>query len=368
MQITADFPGGNILVDGIDGDTARIRQDRRTTTEWWFYWNFRVSGVAGREVRFVFGDGDVIGSGGPCLSEDGGATWRWLGRECVEEVPGGTAFTHRFGSEMAAARLAFCIPHTEQHLHAYLAARPRIERTALTTSEAGREVELLTRPSSRGDFLAVFTARLHACETMGSYVLEGLLDGWDEDSPDGAFLRERVDARAVPFFDKDGVEAGDQGKLRAPHDHNRDFTEFRYAATRAFAAALPGWRGAPTLALDLHCPWIRGGRNEEVFLVGVPEPWEKERARFSALWTESQQGDLTYRPENDVAFGREWNTSDRATSSGYLRANTPVRFAAAVEMPYAVAGGRTVTVENARMVGRDLARAVSRYIAASARC
>ena len=45
--IDADFPGGNILVERVDGNTAYIRQDLRDTTGHWFCWYFRVTGAAG---------------------------------------------------------------------------------------------------------------------------------------------------------------------------------------------------------------------------------------------------------------------------------------------------------------------------------
>ena len=71
LGIDGDGPG-----EGIDGHLAelvgqvpglgkgrgrlRLRQDRRDTTIWWFYWYFRVTGAAGRELRFQFADGQVI--------------------------------------------------------------------------------------------------------------------------------------------------------------------------------------------------------------------------------------------------------------------------------------------------------------------
>ena len=52
MQIDADHEGGNVIVERIDGDTVRLRQDLRDTQGWWFYWSFRVRGAAGRKVTF----------------------------------------------------------------------------------------------------------------------------------------------------------------------------------------------------------------------------------------------------------------------------------------------------------------------------
>ena len=47
LRIDADFPGGNIIVDGIEGDTAFLRPNLRDTQGDWFCWAFRVRG-AGR--------------------------------------------------------------------------------------------------------------------------------------------------------------------------------------------------------------------------------------------------------------------------------------------------------------------------------
>jgi len=46
-RIDAGFPGGNIIVDGIEGDTVFLRPDLRDTQGDWFYWAFRVRGSAG---------------------------------------------------------------------------------------------------------------------------------------------------------------------------------------------------------------------------------------------------------------------------------------------------------------------------------
>ena len=62
IEIDADYPGGNIVIERIDGDVIDLRQDRRDTKRWWFYWNFRVGGAAGRALKFRFTDGDVIGT------------------------------------------------------------------------------------------------------------------------------------------------------------------------------------------------------------------------------------------------------------------------------------------------------------------
>ena len=54
VQIDANFPGGNIVVERMEGDTVFLHQDLRETAGDWFYWCFRVRGAAGRTLQFQF--------------------------------------------------------------------------------------------------------------------------------------------------------------------------------------------------------------------------------------------------------------------------------------------------------------------------
>ena len=83
IRVDADFPGGNIVVDSIAGDTVTLHQDLRDTAGNWFYWYFRVRDAAGRTLRFCFSESNPIGTRGPALSLDGGKSWSWLGSNAV---------------------------------------------------------------------------------------------------------------------------------------------------------------------------------------------------------------------------------------------------------------------------------------------
>ena len=63
----------------------------------------------------------------------------------------------------------------------------------------------------------LLTSRHHACESTGSYVLEGVIKALCENPIEG------YEFFVVPMTDFDGVCDGDQGKNRIPHDHNRDY-------------------------------------------------------------------------------------------------------------------------------------------------
>ena len=65
LTVDADFPGGNIVVDRIEGDTVFLKPDLRDTSTWWFYWHFRVRAAAGRTIKFQFAGRSPIGTRGP---------------------------------------------------------------------------------------------------------------------------------------------------------------------------------------------------------------------------------------------------------------------------------------------------------------
>ena len=64
--ISADFPGGNVVVLGADGATVRLAPDLRETQRFWFFW------------RFEFPDGNCVGTRGPAVRRAGERGWRWL--------------------------------------------------------------------------------------------------------------------------------------------------------------------------------------------------------------------------------------------------------------------------------------------------
>src|SRR5262245_56365163 len=74
LQVDVDFPGGNFVLDKIDGDIVQLHQDLRDTAGDWFYWYFRVREAGGRTLTFQFTKGNPIGVRGPAVSSDAGKT------------------------------------------------------------------------------------------------------------------------------------------------------------------------------------------------------------------------------------------------------------------------------------------------------
>ncbi len=373
IRVDADIPGGNIVLDSIEGDTIRVHQDLRDTDGEWFYWAFRVRGAEGRTLSIEFTRGNVIGVRGPAVSLDRGRHWRWLGASATE----GPRFRYRVPYNVAEVLFSVTIPYFESDLRAFLrrhSGNPALESGVLARSKKGRDIEHLHlgclngAPQSR----VLLTARHHACESLANYSLEGILESILSPTEDGRWFRENVEFFVVPFMDKDGVEDGDQGKNRLPHDHNRDYTdESIYPSVRALRDFVPRWSGGRLkIALDLHCPYIRGkdesDDHEDVQFVGGPDPeiWSRVE-QFSRILESVQTGQLVYSHNNNLPFGKSWNTAtpgDLKSFAMWASEQPGMLFASTIEIPYANAGGNEVNAESARSLGRDLARALRIYL------
>jgi hypothetical protein len=371
--IDADFPGGNIVVERIEGDEADLRPDLRDTEGWWFYWNFRVRGGQGRTLTFRFTGPNPIGVRGPARSTDQGLTWTWLGADCVE----GASFRHAFGPDEKEVRFCFAMPYQESHLRDFLTTLRDDRLLAveeLCTTPAGRGVERLRvgDPHIEPRYRIFVTARHHACESLASYALEGLINAALGETDDGRWFRENVHLVAIPFVDKDGVEQGDQGKNRRPRDHNRDYGgESVHPSVAAIRGFVPEWScGRLDVFLDLHCPSIRGPHSEVIYLVGNADPtmWRRQEAFGEALEA-ARRGRLPYRATDNLPFGTAWNT-DRNYAQGISSARwagelAGIGLATTIEIPYANAGGNTVDAVSARAFGHDLLRGLRAFLTAA---
>jgi hypothetical protein len=161
------------------------------------------------------------------------------------------------------------------------------------------------------------------------------------------------------------VEDGDQGKNRKPHDHNRDYRgKSIYPSVRALRELVPRWsQGRLRIALDMHCPYIRGGANDHLFFVGGPsqENWQRIQ-QFGRVLKSAQTGSLQYTGRFDIPHGVSWNKATTGPCGKWAETLPGVWLATTIEVPYASAGGKTVTPKTARTFGRALARAIRRFL------
>jgi hypothetical protein len=207
---------------------------------------------------------------------------------------------------------------------------------------------------------------------IASYTLEGFLESVLSDTDMGHWFQNHVEILAVPLVDKDGVEEGDQGKNRKPHDHNRDYRgNSIYPSVRAIRNFVPQWsQERLRVVLDLHCPYIRGKYNEVIYIVGSPNPsiWQQQQ-EFAAILESVCVGSLRYCAKSSLPFGTTWNTAkdygEYKSCSRWGGEQPGVRLATTIEIPYANVGTAVVTTGNARDFGHDLARALRQYLQSS---
>jgi len=276
-----------------------------------------------------------------------------------------------FGPAASDVRFCFCLPYVGADLQRFLkryAGRRELRAEVLCRSRKGRSVELLRLGSltRQPQHRLLITCRHHACETTANYVLEGLIAAVLADDQEGRWLREQAEFFIVPFVDKDGVEEGDQGKLRRPHDHWLDYAgRSIYPEVRAIRKRVAAWyAGRMHVALDIHCPYMT---DRHIYLAGSADPRiAAALQRFSRLLASFATGPLRYDPRHNMPFGKGWNTprtyGQHKSMALWAEQFPEMRLAATLEVPYAQVESEPVTPQSARRFGRDLARALYAFL------
>lgn len=363
IRVEADYPGGNIRVIRVEGNTVYVAPDLTGNARWWFYFNFRVHGAGGERLRVVFLDqphGGPLGELGPCVRLDE-TPWRWLGHQpvydCFEmDVPAG----------VKAVQCSLAVPYTMRDLTTFLQTRQALQIDEIGRSAQGRPLLQIRKSATHKRHRLILLARAHACESMANFVLEGVMDAFlHGDDEAGRYRQEAIDLHVLPMLDVDGVEEGRQGKGREPHDHNRDWTDAPlYVETRLAQDWLRQWVDRSSWVLDVHCPWVRGGRNDTMFFCGKQGDGQIGVDLLSHELAMLSQADATdaipYDPANNIAFGEDWNIATPGTGSAWITAQCNVRLGTTLEVPYAIASGQAVTPDRLRATGAQLAHAVTR--------
>jgi hypothetical protein len=365
IEINTDIEGGNVIVDRIEGDSIYLKTNRRDSSQHWFYWRFRIRGAASRTLNFIFdsSEGLCLSSRGPAISTDGGENWHWLGVENTA-MPDAESFTYTFAPDEDSTEMCFCAPYMLRHWQAFCnGLDAAFVRDTLCRSPKERSVPLIKyqKENTSDRPLIIITGRHHCCETSSGYTMEGLVKAWKDTCAPIA------DLIVIPFVDLDGVEAGDQGKFRKPHDHNRDYNDQPLYPEVAAIMSLIRESTQPFIALDLHCPYARGNDSETLYRVGNPDAANEEAAEHFCEILEEESKGLPYKRSNDIPFGTAWNVEENykkgKSFAAYCINQTHCTLASTMEIPYANAQGVEVNPQNLRSFGRSLAHSLARYLA-----
>ncbi len=370
IHVSSDFPGGNIVVNKIAGDTVWLKPDLSFTKGEWFYWYFKISNIAGKKVTFKFDQDDIFARYGPGYSINNNYTWKWYGENRIIN----NSFSYSFSEKDTIAYFSVAFPYVEDNLTDFLGSLRNHKLLKLDTlcySRENRVVEKISIPSTNRipTFKVLITARHHATEMMADYVIEGIVNSLLNDR-NLNYLREHVEFMVIPFMDKDGVENGEQGKNRIPRDHNRDYDgESIYNSTAALRDLIPDWSDNKLkVAIDIHCPRVIGGIYEEsIYNVGVPNyKIGQNQIFFSQLLEKNSLGELKLYHKNFLPYGKDWNTgnvfSEGTTFATWASALEGISLATTIEFPYSNVSGIFVTKDNSRIFGQAIAHSIQDYL------
>lgn len=368
IALDTDFPGGNIVFRDYD-DTdetlpcLRVSPDLRDTEGYWFYWYFRLSGTKlPRKLLIDFGEHGAIGDLGPAVSYDNGISWSWVGQDSIRC----NAALLSIPRETEAIRLSVGIPYTSEEFGRFVSLKQNNGLQTITSDPIiviGSATAIERSNDNRSGPILLCTARHHACEALANYVLEGLLSAAAEQPS----KEKQLPVMAVPFVDQKGVEAGDQGKNRKPHDHNRDYGHApMYPGVRKVQSIVKSL-AVPVIGIDLHCPYLCGGEtNNHIYCVGTPIA---ENDVFVQQFAQAlSKADSLPFPMRDIPYlphGVNWNNrplESQDTCARWLALQSNVLFATTMEIPYSLIDGTTVTVGNAVQFGKVLYRVLGDFV------
>lgn len=348
MELTDRFPGGNIRVLSRRENTFDLAPDPRDSLGGSFYWAFRADGRPGETLTVRF-DAPWVGFLGPAVSRDG-SHYGWLGRRESD-----FSFTYTFAPGETRVWFAHHLLYLPERFLGFAAG------LGLPVGELCRTRSGAAIPFTRfgmGDTRILLTARHHAAESPGSYVLEGAL----------AELAERPSPHltvfCVPFVDYEGVLAGDPGKNRQPHDHNRDYNPLVPAIfdeVGAIRAIIDHW--GFRLGADFHSPWHRGAQNDLVFIPQKSHAKAGRLTRFGRVLEEEMTEDaLPYVQKNDLPPDTLWNREGSPSLATYLNRSVGNDLAATLEVPFFGTPDCPVTENALLALGRCVGRAIRRWI------
>jgi len=345
MIIHKDFSGGNIKIVEQNGNVIKLDNELRDTPRDWFYWAFCIEGAEGKTVRFEFPP-IRLGYYGPAVSYDL-ENWEWLGK-CEEN-----SFTYTFKANENKVYFAHSMLYHPERFYR-LAKELGLEITELCKTKKGRSVPFVT--FGNGKRVVLLTARHHACESTGNYVMEGVIKEFIKNPlPDTKVI-------AVPFVDFDGVIEGDQGKDRTPYDHNRDYVIGEKPIYPEVAAVRKIIEDGIFYGFDFHSPWHFGDESDTLYMCLKKHERMSDYNRFAEIFEKClDETCFKYKKENNMPPDYLWNKSDAATSCVYMNDIGKAKLAFSLETMYFGTEDNIFDGERAVNTGKAFVRALREY-------
>lgn len=293
-----------------------------------------------------------------------GGDWQRLAAPVVHEHPDGRSqAAWIIDAPVSTVDIALCYPYGVPDVDTLLQDTGDYwHADTIGLSQAGRPlVRLSNRYGKTGSTRPglYLTARQHAGEASGSWVLDGVLRRFAEIGDDAPLVW------AVPLTNIDGVEQGDYGKDNFPIDLNRAWgcPPMRHE-TQVMQQDIQRWKArcAPLFGMDFHAP----GASENdgaYFFLPVARKYNPELEAPAVSTIES----LAQAIQPEYAAAQYFRRSDYPSRwelpnfSQYCAVEGGfVGFS--METPYFSAGDRVLTREDYRTIGQRLADAMMRML------
>lgn len=308
----------------------------------------------------ILGGGNIDGSIYPVWQADNGAWQRLTNITRTALDDGRFIFSWAVPRPKTIGRFAACFPYQRKDLDNL------IEKTGLRCDDIGvsGNGRFLPRVVNRVDetdsqIPGVFiTARQHASEVSGSFVLEGILEAFAEQQDGDPMLW------AMPFIDLDGVEEGRYGKNHFPLDHNRSWYGCGLChTTRIAMQEAHRWaaRCRPMLYLDLHGP---GYMEEDCYFFSGTEGPDAEMKRFLDLAEQdigNKCSDPFIRQSNYQVHHNNAVGIPNSLSANLWFRDTFNIASTTLECTYQAFKGVPASEEDYRDLGRQLAKSIRSY-------
>ena len=214
LSISSAFDSGNIIVESIDGDSAKLRIAKDHASEFYQWFHFRVSCAPG--TRLQLNVTDLNGSAYPGGWQDYNAAvtedrvdWLRAPSSWNKDADNGT-LSIDWTCESGTAWFAYFAPYSyerHQNLVAEAASYDGVSYRQLGTTAQGRPIDCLEMGD--GDKQVWLYARQHPGESMAEWWMEGALAKLtDPADPHARMLRQTCRIHVVPNMNPDGSVLG----------------------------------------------------------------------------------------------------------------------------------------------------------------